>query len=148
MLAPVAIVPDLDVLLSAHRVYLHTLFIPIAIVAASFLYKTKKGVHHDFIFLASLYYLSHILIDFFPGPVAIFWPLTNVGYGLNVGVTVNQKSTIPIIRPYLSLTEKRIPVPNVVTDAIAITPQGVVIAIFLFVAIILTQREKILRILK
>ena len=27
MLAPIAIIPDLDILFSAHRVYLHTIFI-------------------------------------------------------------------------------------------------------------------------
>lgn len=144
MLAPIAIIPDLDILLAAHRVYLHTLFIPMTLAATSLIYKLKEGNLHDLAFLASLYYLSHLFLDFFPGPVAILWPLTNVGYGLNVGVTVSQKSVIPAIQPHLSVTVKEIQVPNIVTDAAAITPQSLATAL-LFAAIILAQHKGILR---
>jgi len=148
MLAPIAIIPDLDVLLTAHRVYLHTLFIPIAIAAVSYLYKFKKGSHHDLIFLASLFYLSHLLLDFFPGPVAILWPLTNVGYGLDVGLAVSQQSTIPSMQLRLAVTAEQIQIPNMVTNAEVVTPQSVVTAILLLVTIIMVQRKRILRIHK
>jgi len=148
MLAPIAIIPDLDVLLSAHRVYLHTLFIPMAIVAVSYLYKLKRGFHQDIIFFAFLFYLSHLLFDFFPGPVAILWPLTNVGYGLDVSLTVSQKSIIPTVQLRLAVIAEQIQIPNIVTNAEVITPQSVVTAIFLLAAIIMIQRKKILRIHK
>jgi hypothetical protein len=148
MLAPIAIIPDLDVLLSAHRVYLHTLFIPIAIAVVSYLYKLKRGFHQDLIFLASLFYLSHLLLDFFPGPVAILWPLTNVGYGLNVSLTVSQKNAIPTVKALLAVTAKKIQIPNVVTNAEVVTPQSVVTAILLLAAIVMVQHKKILRVHK
>lgn len=148
MLAPVAIIPDLDVLFAAHRVYLHTLFIPITIAAISFLYKFKREKHHEFLLLASFYYLSHLFLDFFSGPVAIFWPLTNVGYGLDVGVTVSQRSIIPVIEPHVAVTVKQIPVPNMVTDAAAVTSQSVAVAILLLAVMVLIYREKILHIRK
>jgi membrane-bound metal-dependent hydrolase YbcI (DUF457 family) len=148
MLAPVAIIPDLDVLFAAHRVYLHTLFIPIAIAAVSFLYKFKRQNHQKLFLLVSLYYLSHLLLDFFPGPVAILWPLTNIGYGLDVGVTVSQRSNIPVIEPHLAVTVEQISVPNLITEATALTPHSVVVAIFLLTVMIVTQREKILHIRK
>ena len=148
MLAPIAMIPDLDMLFSAHRVYLHTLFIPMAIVAVSYLYKLKRGIHQDLIFIASLFYLSHLLLDFFPGPVAILWPLTNVGYGLNVGLTVSQKSAIPTVKPLLAVTAEKIQIPNMVTSAEVVTPQSVVTAILLLAAIIMVQHKKILRVHK
>jgi len=43
MLAPTAIIPDLDVLLVAHRVYLHTVFIPVTIaILGLFLFNSNK----------------------------------------------------------------------------------------------------------
>jgi len=148
MLAPIAIIPDLDILLTAHRVYLHTLFIPMAIAAVSYLYKLKRRFHHGLIFLASLFYLSHLLLDFFPGPVAILWPFTNVGYGLNVSLTVSQKSAVPTVQLRLAVTTEQIQIPNIVTNAEAVTPQSVVTAILLLAAIIMIQHKKILRVHK
>lgn len=118
MLAHIAIISDLDVLLTAHRVYLHTVFIPVAFVLSLFLYNLKqRGLSNLSIprgekFLATLYYGSHILLDLFPGPVAILWPLTNIGYGLNVGITVSQQSTIPIIQPLYSSCHQANPSPK------------------------------------
>lgn len=148
MLAPIAIIPDLDVLLTAHRVYLHTVFIPVAAVLSLFLYNLKqRGLSNFFIprgppFLATLYYSSHILLDLFSGPVAILWPLTSVGYWLNVGITVSQKSAIPIMQPYIAVVTRQIQVPNVVTNVEAATPESVVTAILLLAVILLTQRIK------
>lgn len=144
MLAPVATIPDLDMLLRAHRVYLHTIFIPLATALISFLLKLKqKNPHHNLIILASLYYLSHLLLDVIPGPVAIFWPLTTVGYGLDIGITVSQESFFPTIQPYLSLHVKQIQLPNVVTEGMIATPQSIITCILFFTVIISTYRHKI-----
>lgn len=146
MLAPIAIIPDLDVLFSAHRVYLHTIFIPIAILLIPFLYNLTQKKHPSISisrgkpFLATLYYSSHLILDFFGGPVALFWPLTNLGYGLNIGVTVNQQSVIPTIQLHMSLVIEQIVVPNVVTNAAAATTGSIAVAALFFAVILLTKR--------
>jgi len=149
MLAPIAVIPDLDVLLVAHRVYLHTVFIPITMaILCLFLFSLK---HRAFlrlalprreILFASFYYLSHLLLDLCPGPVAVFWPLTSVGYGLNIGIIVNQQSVIPTVEPYIRVVTKQIQIPNVVTNVAAATPESIVTAILLLAVMFLTQHKK------
>ena len=149
MLAPVAIIPDLDVLFVAHRVYLHTIFIPTAaVIICLFLHELKRRELLNFslptqeMFLATTYYCSHLLLDFFAGPVAIFWPTTNLGYGINVGIIVDQQSIVPAIQPYLSVWVKQIPVPNLVTNVEAATPESIITAILLLVVLLLTWYKK------
>lgn len=149
MLAPIAIIPDLDVLLVAHRVYLHTVFIPATMaILCLFLFNLKQRtlIHLPLptweILLASLYYLSHLLLDLCPGPVAVFWPLTSVGYGLDIGVTVNQQSVIPTLQPYMRVVTEQIQIPNVVTNVAAATPESIVTAILLLAVMLLTQHKK------
>jgi len=142
MLAPIAIIPDLDIFFNAHRVYLHTIFIPLA-VFIPLLYYLKKGNQRSRIFLpASLYYLSHLLLDLFNGRVAIFWPLTNIGYGLKTSIIVNQQSLILITQPHIELVAKPIPIPNVVTNVAAATSESVIIAILFLAILIATQYKK------
>ena len=137
MLAPIALIPDLDVLLMAHRIYLHTIFVPLAIALVPFFLRSLgRREHRNLFLLASFYYLSALVLDSFPGPVAILWPLTNVGYGLWVWVGFSQQSVIPMIRPYAMINVKEMQVPNVVTDAAVVTPQSIATAL-LFVSIIL-----------
>ena len=83
-----------------------------------------------------------LILDFFGGPIAIFWPLTNLGYGLNIGVTVNQQSVIPAIQPHITLVTEQILVPNVVTNASAVTTESIAIALLLLAVILLTQPIK------
>jgi len=145
MLAPVAIIPDLDVLFVAHRVYLHTIFIPTAaVIICLFLYELKRRGPLNFspptqeMFLATTYYCSHLLLDLFAGLIAIFWPITNLGYGLNAGIIVNQQSIVPTIQPYLAVRVKQIPVPNPVTNVAAATPQSIITAILFLVIMLMT----------
>ncbi len=149
MLAPIAVIPDLDVLLVAHRVYLHTVFIPITMAILCLFLSSLK--HRAFlrlalprreILFASFYYLSHLLLDLCPGPVAVFWPLTSVGYGLNIGIIVNQQSVIPTVEPYIRVVTKQIQIPNVVTNVAAATPESIVTAILLLAVMFLTQHKK------
>jgi len=149
MLAPIAIIPDLDVLLVAHRVYLHTVFIPVTIVILClFLFNLKQRalIHLPLprreILFASLYYLSHLLFDLYPGPVAVFWPLTSVGYRLNIGVIVNQQSVIPTVQPYIRVITKQIQIPNVVTNVAAATMESTVTAILFLTVMFLTRHKK------
>lgn len=148
VLAPIAIIPDLDTLLGAHRVYLHTLFIPLAIPLISlFLNSRRKNSHHHTMILASFYYLSHLLLDLLPGPVAFLWPVTQSGYILEVGVTVNQESVFPAIQPELSLHAQQIPLPNLITEGMIATPQGIMTGILFFAVLAISYRHRILRLL-
>jgi len=137
MLAPIALIPDMDTLLMAHRIYLYTIFIPLAIIALiPFFLNTFGRKEHNYLFwLASFYYLSHIILDFFPGPVAILWPLTDVGYGVWVGVRVNQQSVIPTLWPYFAVIVEQTKVSNGVMDVSVVTSQSIA-AVILFLAIL------------
>jgi membrane-bound metal-dependent hydrolase YbcI (DUF457 family) len=90
LLAPIAIIPDLDAAFNAHRLYPHTIFIPVLMAAFALAYAQKRGwkPYGEIIFLAAMFYLSHLMLDFFGGPVGILWPLTNMGYGVIVGLNV------------------------------------------------------------
>jgi len=139
MLAPIAIIPDLDIFFSAHRVYLHTILIPLAI-SIPLLYYLKKGNQRSQILLpTSLYYLSHLLLDFFSGPVAVFWPLTYMGYGLKTSVIVNQQSLIPTTQPHIEVVAKQIQIPNVVTNVAAATSESIITAVLLLAIMFMTH---------
>src|SRR4030067_259530 len=103
MLAPIALIPDVDTLLMAHRIYLHSIFIPMFVaVIPFFLSAFGRKEYNKLFWLASFYYISHIIFDFFPGPVALLWPLTDTGYGVWVGVLVSQQSVLPTFWPYFT----------------------------------------------
>lgn len=87
LLAPFAILPDLDVLFGLHREALHSfLFIlvfPIALIAYS---RMKKPEWLLGAFLALFYLASHIVLDF--SGVAFLWPFVHEGFFLDIDVTL------------------------------------------------------------
>lgn len=135
MLAPLAIIPDLDVFFMAHRVYLHAFTPLLAIATPLLLYGWRVNQKHfQTAVLATLYLFSHLLLDFFSGCVALFWPLTNMGYGLSVYITATQHSIFPTFQLVIQLRQEIISTPNVLMDAALITPEStVLLVLFLLV---------------
>ena len=91
--------------------------------------------YNKLFWLASFYYLSHILFDFFPGPVAILWPLTDIGYGIWVGVLVSQQSVFPTFWPYFTLITEQAKTSNEIAGVSIATSQSIAVAA-LFLAIV------------
>ncbi len=138
MLAPIALIPDVDALLMAHRVYLHTIFIPLFIAVIPFFMNVLGLKEYKTLFwLASFYYLSHIILDFFPGPVAILWPLTDNGYGVWVAVIASQQSVFPAITPYFAPIFEQANTSNGITDVSIVTPQSIALTALFLVVIIM-----------
>ncbi len=70
LLLPLAVVPDLDTLMTQHRALLHNIFIPLIILFAGLIIREKRTVF----VIASVYILSHMILDMFGGGVVIFYP--------------------------------------------------------------------------
>ena len=84
LLLPFAVLPDLDHFapLYAPREMLHNVFLlvpPLAI--ALYGLKTKNNVVYSIALMAGFVLFSHIVLDFFNGGVALFYPLRTTWYG-------------------------------------------------------------------
>ena len=88
-LAPLSLLFDLDIFLNAHRRF-HSLVIFTAIaVPTAFLVLI---ILPDMIipYLVGLFYLgSHLLLDIFTGEMALFYPFSPKGYGLEFKIQIN-----------------------------------------------------------
>jgi membrane-bound metal-dependent hydrolase YbcI (DUF457 family) len=134
LLAPVAVVPDLDAAFSAHRMYLHSIFIPVFIAVVAYVFARRKSwkLQGQMVFFASLFYLSHLFLDFFGGAVGLLWPITNWGYGLSVSLQVTQQGIIPLALVDVHFISQQIPIPNAIVDVLAASPQSVAVALLFF----------------
>lgn len=140
MLAPVALIPDLDIFFSAHRLYLHSILPLLAIVAPLFLLSWKKRKYLPATALTAGYLFSHLVLDFFAGYLAFFWPITNMGYGLMISFTASQHSIVPTIQFAVHLRRELIPFPNIITDAALISPASTMLLFMLLVLLIIQIR--------
>ncbi len=70
LLLPLSVVPDLDTLVTQHRALLHNIFIPLIMLLAGLIIREKRTVFIS----ASVYLLSHIILDMFGGGVVLFYP--------------------------------------------------------------------------
>lgn len=88
------LIPDIDLPFSliifgntiAHRTLTHSIWFPLAFLAAGLIFWFLKNQKLFMIFLMSfLGFTSHIVLDFFlSGTVNLFYPLINFEYGLNL----------------------------------------------------------------
>jgi hypothetical protein len=104
-------------------------------------YAQKRGwkPYGEIIFLAAMFYLSHLVLDFFGGPVGILWPLTNMGYGVIVGLNVTQQGIVPLSMFDVHFIAEPIQVPNSITDVAAASTQSIGVAIMFLVALIVLK---------
>ena len=73
LLLPLAVMPDVDTLLTQHRALLHNIFLPLVVLIPALLFKEKKILF----IIASAYLASHVILDMFHGGVVLFYPFYN-----------------------------------------------------------------------
>lgn len=90
LLAPLAVLPDLDALFGLHRALGHSfvpvLVIPMAILAYA---KFKKPEWMLAAVLTQFYLASHVVLDL--GEVAFLWPIMREQLDLDLGVTLAEE---------------------------------------------------------
>ena len=86
LLAPLAVLPDLDALFGLHRALGHN-FIPIVLVPMAVLAfsKFKRPEWVPAALIAQFYLASHVILDL--GGVAFLWPFVQEQFYLELGVT-------------------------------------------------------------
>jgi hypothetical protein len=73
LLLPLALVPDLDTLVTLHRALLHNIFIPIILVLSAIIFFERRKM----LIIASVYFASHVMLDLFEGGVVLLYPVYN-----------------------------------------------------------------------
>lgn len=70
LLLPLAVVPDMDSLVSQHRALLHNMFIPLILLFLG--WKIQK--YRTILVISAVYLASHVVLDMFGGGVVLFYP--------------------------------------------------------------------------
>ena len=87
-LLPLALLPDLDHFFFLHRAMLHNIFFPGIILCAAVL-STNSKIKYALI-VSTVYIASHVILDFFGGGVALFYPLSNSIYFIKAELIYDQ----------------------------------------------------------
>lgn len=92
LLAPVAVLPDLDFFIPPHRAVLTNIWWPLLLGLAAW-----RLHHHDrpewvAVGVASYYWASHVVMDLFVGGVVPFWPFWDQTFLLLFAVLVNTET--------------------------------------------------------
>ncbi len=145
LLAPVAVIPDLDAAFSAHRLYFHTIFIPIAIGIFSVVSARSQGrkPYGQILLFASLFYFSHLFLDAFGGPVGLLWPLNDIGYGISISIDVTQRGIVPLATSSFHFIAQKITIPNSISNVAAASPQSVGVAVLFLLALIASEKRSL-----
>jgi membrane-bound metal-dependent hydrolase YbcI (DUF457 family) len=95
LLAPLAVLPDLDALFGLHRALGHSfmpiLVVPMAVLAYS---KLRRPEWMPAALMALFYLVSHVVLDL--GGVAFLWPLVQEQFYLELGVTLTASDGLDI----------------------------------------------------
>ena len=95
LLAPLAVLPDLDALFGLHRALGHSfipiLVLPMALLAYSHL---KRPEWFAAAVVAQFYLASHVVLDL--GGVAFLWPVVQEQFYLQLGVTLTAENGLSI----------------------------------------------------
>ncbi len=88
LVALVGLLPDVDVVLGIHRSYTHTLLIPLLIAVAGAVAQIRgQAKVARFLYVSSVLYLTHLVLDMFTGLGPFLWPISNLGLFINVTVS-------------------------------------------------------------
>lgn len=94
-LLPLSLISDLDFFIPPHRALLHSVFLPVALVALAHhwgkqgpLLRGRVDVAH----VAAFYLVSHSLMDLFVGGVTPFWPLSEQTLFIDAYVLVDTRT--------------------------------------------------------
>jgi len=134
----IAVLPDLDVLLHAHRSVSHSLIIPLSLLLVSIpLWSTSLRFPVQ---LTAVSWTSHLLLDLVQGYTPILWPVTNTAYMLLFEVQLHMGST-PLISLNLQLLQKPYQYGLFTAlDAALFTGEGLIIALVLISIALLWKR--------
>lgn len=86
LLLPLAVLPDIDTLVTEHRALLHNIFIPALFVLFGLYIKKMRSIF----FIAALYFGSHVILDLFDGGVVLFYPLYNNMAFIDVSLEISK----------------------------------------------------------
>ena len=90
LLSPVAVMPDIDILIG-HRGVLHVPLLVLFFSVVSFLLARRyKRVFAALLF--SLYWWSHLFLDFIAGGIPLLYPLSNMCFGVSIAFKVSFSS--------------------------------------------------------
>jgi hypothetical protein len=96
LMMPLAEFADLDFFLAPHRALAHNLFIPVIAGLAWWQLRAQGSQHADAALLATFLLASHPLMDLFAGGVALFWPLWDQTFFLDVQILIDTRTLQPI----------------------------------------------------
>ena len=134
-LALLTLIPDIDYFISfTHRYLFHNIFFPI--VLSLIIYFFSKNIKTS---LISFYYLmSHIILDFATGAVALFWPLYQKLIEIEISLTTGLFFTFKItILPLKAIKEHMISTPSYF-----FTETGIIVALVLTTMLIIKYKFK------
>jgi hypothetical protein len=90
LLLPLAVVPDLDTVVTQHRALLHNMFIPLLLLLLGYVIKEKKAIFT----IASVYIASHVVLDMFGGGVVLFYPFYNKMAFIDASLAMSKTSEL------------------------------------------------------
>jgi len=94
LFAPLAIVPDLDVV-HLHRATFHNVFVTVALPLAFVTYSRLRRPEWTMNSLLALFFLSsHLVLDL--GGVSVFWPFVTDLWYLDTNISISMRSGIDI----------------------------------------------------
>jgi len=98
----VAILPDLDIFLGLHRIVFHSLLIlgPISAVLVGVSWHWFPNFREPALF-AAFCLLSHTILDWLQGWVALLWPIVPLAFWLNIQLRIAWQGQV--LLPYLEI---------------------------------------------
>jgi len=97
LVGALSVLIDLDHFIGVERATFHNIFItfliPLAIVLLTFIFKTKYDVK-GFAILLLIFLSSHLVLDLFPGEIALFYPLSDKYYSFSFDLTMPVQSKL------------------------------------------------------
>jgi membrane-bound metal-dependent hydrolase YbcI (DUF457 family) len=134
-LALLTLVPDIDYFISfTHRYLFHNIFFPI--VMTLIIYFFSKNIKTS---LISFYYLmSHLILDFATGAVALFWPIYQKLIEIEISLTTGLFFTFKITTlPLKAIKEHMVSKPSYF-----FTETGILVAFVLAIILIIKYKFK------
>lgn len=96
----IAILPDIDILLGLHRIAFHSLLVlvPISTILVGVTWRWFSSYREPALF-AAFCLLSHTMLDWLQGWVALLWPLVPLTFWLNIQLRIAWQGQV--FFPYL-----------------------------------------------
>jgi membrane-bound metal-dependent hydrolase YbcI (DUF457 family) len=86
LLLPVAVIPDMDSIVTQHRMILHNIFIPVILLLLGWRLQKYRTVF----VISAVYFASHVFLDMFGGGVVLFYPFYDRMSFVNASLVLEQ----------------------------------------------------------